>query len=81
MNNTKTRNYNLDLLRILATFMVILIHVSAQNWHITPSNTLTFNIYNFYYSLARSSVPIFIILSGVFFLKPKKRKENKRYFS
>ena len=81
MNNSKTRNYNLDLLRILAAFMVVLIHVSAQNWYITPSNTFTFNIYNFYDSLVRSAVPIFIMLSGVFFLNPQKEKKIKEIFS
>lgn len=79
MNNDK-RNYNLDLLRIVACFMVIVIHVAAQYWSITPYNSITFNIYNFYDSLVRAAVPIFVMISGVFFLPPKKKVDFKKLY-
>ncbi len=78
MNNTikkQRRDYNLDLIRILASFMVIVIHVSAYLWYSVPSNTFEFNVYNFYDSMARSAVPIFIMISGVFFLNSTKEKD------
>lgn len=65
----KKRNYSLDLLRILACFMVIVLHVAAANWYSTPFNTFHFNVYNFYDSLVRAAVPLFVMISGVFFLK------------
>lgn len=34
----------LDYLRVLATFAVILLHVSAQNWHETNVNTYQWQI-------------------------------------
>ena len=80
MKKENTRNYNLDLLRILAAFMVIFIHVSGNQWYNTPCNTLAFNIYNFYDSLVRSAVPLFVMLSGIFFLNPKKEKKIKNIF-
>ena len=78
MNNTikkQKRDYNLDLIRILASFMVIVIHASAYLWYSVPSNTFEFNVYNFYDSIARSAVPIFIMISGVFFLNSSKEKD------
>ena len=74
------RDYNLDLLRILASFMVILIHVSAYLWYSVPSNTFEFNVYNFFDSISRSAVPIFIMISGVFFLNNSKEKDIKTIF-
>lgn len=76
----KKRDYNLDLLRILASFMVILIHVSAYSWYTVPSNSFEFNVYNFFDSISRSAVPIFIMISGIFFLNSSKEKDIKTIF-
>lgn len=43
-----SRNYNLDLLRILACFMVILIHVSAINFYDINTNSIDFITHNFF---------------------------------
>lgn len=79
MNKVK-RDYNIDLLRILAAFMVVLLHVSAQYWGLERYNTLYFNIFNIYDSLVRSSVPIFFMISGIFFLSKKEIDIKKLYF-
>lgn len=78
--NNRKRIYNLDLLRILVSFMVVVIHVSSYRWASVASNTLDFYVYNVYDSLARSAVPLFIMISGVFFLDPTKQKGFKNIF-
>jgi Uncharacterized protein conserved in bacteria len=65
------RHIGLDLLRILAAFGVVLIHTSSplvigNMKHINE----TFWAANFYDSLGRFSVPIFVIISGFFILRP-----------
>lgn len=77
--NIKQRNYNLDLLRILACFMVIVIHVAANKWYITSTNSFQFLIYNIYDSLVRAAVPLFVMISGVFFLNQKEIETKKLY--
>lgn len=57
-----------DALRCLACFMVIVIHVSAQNWYVLSPTDSNWRIMNFYDSLARSAVPIFFMISGALFL-------------
>lgn len=62
------RQYNLDLLRILACFMVLVIHVSAQNWYTISPQSREWQIFNIYNVFARSAVPLFFMLSGKLFL-------------
>ncbi len=78
MNKVK-RIYNLDLLRILCCFMVIVIHVSATNWYSSNTNSFSFNVYNLYDSLVRASVPLFIMISGVLFLNKAKIEIKNLY--
>lgn len=58
----------LDYLRVFATFGVILIHVSAQNWYTTDVRTVNWQIFNVYDSLVRWPVPVFVMISGAVFL-------------
>ena len=58
----------LDYLRVFATFGVILIHVSAQNWYTTDIRTVNWQIFNVYDSLVRWPVPVFVMISGAVFL-------------
>ncbi len=71
MNNsvTKKRLMSYDLMRIIAMFAVIIIHVSAENWYVTniDKNFLTNNFIN---GLVHPwAVPIFIAISGALLLK------------
>lgn len=68
---TKTRIFSLDLLRAFACLLVILQHAS-EFYYITPSykvdtadNTLYIGIMS---SIARTSVPLFVMISGYFLL-------------
>ena len=72
MENQKNRLVYADILRILATFAVIILHVSASKWYDTPVKEFNWQIYNLYDSLVRWAVPVFVMLSGMFFLNPEK---------
>ncbi len=77
-----------DSLRICAAFMVVLLHVSAQYWNVTAVSSNEWKTFNFYDSLARPAVPIFVMLSGMFLLEPQRKlslqyifvKYCKRFF-
>jgi len=58
----------LDALRILATFCVVMIHVSAQNWYIIDVTSADWQVLNVYDSLVRWAVPAFLMISGVLFI-------------
>ncbi len=72
METQKNRIIYADILRIIATFAVIVIHVSASKWYHSPIREFNWQIYNLYDSLVRWSVPIFVMLSGMLFLNPEK---------
>ncbi len=77
----KTENGNerliyLDCLRILATFGVMLLHVSAQNWAVAEVNTLEWNVFNFFDSSVRWAVPVFVMISGALFLAGNRSIEQ-----
>lgn len=60
-----------DYLRVFATFAVVIIHVAAQNWYTTDVNGFDWKVFNFYNSIARWAVPVFVMISGALFL-PRK---------
>lgn len=74
------RNLDLDIMRIFACFMVIFLHVAARYSQSISIHSFNWKIYNFYDSCVRSSVPLFIMISGVFFLNPKKKTTNKELY-
>ena len=66
----RKREIYLDILRIVAIFLIIIIHVSAQNWYVKQTNIFSFewNIFNIYMSLSQSGTAIFVMISGALFL-------------
>jgi len=78
MNN---RIIYVDLLRITATFSVVLLHVAAGNWGNAALGTYEWNVFNFYDSLVRFGVPIFVMISGMFLLNPAKNISYKDIYS
>lgn len=68
VNNTSKRVVYLDYLRIFSTFAVIFLHVSAQNWYSASVFSTEWQILNFYDSLVRWAVPVFVMISGALFL-------------
>ncbi len=72
------RNIKIDILRIMACFMVVLIHVSAQNWYTeNPANT-SWLVFNFYDTSARSAALLFFMISGKLFLEREKAPDIGR---
>lgn len=67
--NTSGRIYDLDVLRTLACCAVVMIHASAQ-YASNDVGTLNFFIGNFWDSLSRFAVPVFVrsFFSGSFHL-------------
>jgi surface polysaccharide O-acyltransferase-like enzyme len=69
-NRMVDRNVYIDLLRIAATFGVIIIHTASSKWYDTPVDTFNWQIMNFYHTAIRWPVPIFVMISGMFLLQP-----------
>ncbi len=65
--NTSGRIYDLDVLRALACCAVVMIHASAQ-YASNDVGTLNFFIGNFWDSLSRFAVPVFVMISGALLL-------------
>jgi surface polysaccharide O-acyltransferase-like enzyme len=70
-----------DILRIIATFAVVLLHMVANKWAFTDYTTNEWDIYNIINSGVRWCVPIFIMLSGMIFLNPKRKITTKQMYS
>jgi len=68
----RERLYWIDALRILANFMVIFIHCTGVDLKPHPFKSTNWKILNFYNSFLKPCVPLFIMISGVFFLDPKR---------
>lgn len=68
----KQREYNMDLLRICAALMVVLIHLSAECWLEYTYDSTEWFVCHFFDSIGRSAVPLFVMLSGMFLLDPAK---------
>lgn len=58
-----------DWLRIFCSFSIIILHVSFQNWSISPIKSHEWKIFNFYDGIVRFGVPIFFMISGTIFLQ------------
>lgn len=61
-----------DILRILAVFAVMMLHVCVSGFFSNSVQSFTWQIVNFYESMVRWAVPIFVMVSGMFFLNPQK---------
>ena len=64
----KERIIYLDVLRIFCSFLVIVLHVASQNWSSVDVNSFAWDAFNFYESLTRFTVPVFVMISGSLFL-------------
>lgn len=64
----KERTVYIDYLRIAATFAVVMIHAAAQNWYTQDVSTSAWKVFNFYDSISRWAVPVFVMISGMLML-------------
>lgn len=65
----KVRIVYLDYLRVFATAAVILLHVAAQPFSSADIHSFEWMTFNFYDSIVRWSVPVFVMISGALFLE------------
>ena len=81
--NQSTLNHRIlsfDVLRIIAAFAVILLHVSGERFYdCFPSDE--WEIRNIYDSIVRWGVPIFVMISGALFLNQDKKISIKKIYS
>lgn len=61
-----------DLLRVFATLAVIVLHLAANPVSSLSVTTQAWQIANLYDGLVRWCVPVFVMLSGMFMLDPKR---------
>ncbi len=81
MQPSATLPVPVDLIRAVALFLVVLLHVSIQSV-VVPTN-LQINAwyaFDFYNSIARPCVPLFVMLSGYLMLQPSKVNEPMKVF-
>lgn len=68
-----------DALRIIAIIGVIFLHLSAHNWTTIPIGSGAWTTVNFYNSLCRWCVPVFVMISGALFLGREEIPLKKLY--
>ncbi|WP_051263355.1 acyltransferase [Tuberibacillus calidus] len=69
-----------DWLRVVSIAAVVLLHASAEPLYKYNSDPLSFHIGNFYDSLTRWAVPIFIMVSGALMLQSRKDEPPRLFF-
>lgn len=69
-----------DALRVAATFSVVLLHVAASNWSLAEPGSFEWNVFNFYDSISRFGVPVFVMISGMFLLNPDKAVDLREIY-
>ena len=70
------RYTNLDLLRILACFMVIVIHTASMQFGISV-HSFSWAVFNFSDGAMRSSVPLFLMISGMLMMSREECSVKK----
>jgi len=82
MQQINSRKVYLDLMRIIASFLVILIHCRIYDQGCEWSNQDTaLLISNFYGIISRWAVPCFVMISGMMFLNNNKELPVKKLYS
>lgn len=71
----------LDYLRIFALLAVVILHVSALDWAKQPVSSMNWQVFNFYNSLVRFCVPVFVMISGACFLDKEREITIKKIFN
>lgn len=68
LESSNHRTVYFDVLRIIAICAVVVLHMSAQNFVESGVDTPEWQALNFYDSIVRWSVPVFVMISGALFL-------------
>ncbi len=62
----------LDVCRVLAIFSVVLIHVTATQWHVDAIGSRDWIVLTAYFGGTRFFIPIFFMVTGALMLNPDK---------
>ncbi len=73
----KERIAYLDLVRIIAGILVIMVHISAQQLEDLTVNSMAFAITNAFNCLSFSGVALFVMISGALALRPERETDLK----
>ena len=65
----------IELLRVLACFCVILLHVSTKGWKYAGVDSSVWSIYEIFNSISRIGVCCFVMISGALFLGNSRGKD------
>lgn len=79
-NKTAERNWGLDLLRILAAFTVVMLHVNPQAHLEVDVTSAPWAVMNAVTGLCCWNVSAFFMLSGAFLLSPKKELSTRTLY-
>lgn len=75
---TAERVTYLDLLRVISIFCMMMLHVCASQFDSLEVSTFEWQVLNMYDSMVRFCVPVFVMISGVFFLDPSRDYSLKK---
>lgn len=76
------RMVHYDLVRIIAIFAVIVVHTSGTLYRVTaPVTSFNWQVSNIYSTSGKFSICIFMMVSGMLFLNPKKSITIKALYS
>lgn len=67
-HSTRRRVIYFDILRIVAIFFVVFVHLAAQHWSDVDVSSRAWFAFNLYCTTGKWSVPIFVMISGALFL-------------
>jgi len=81
MRRVASRDSKLDLIKTIAIFCVITIHVTSYGWSMFPTGSFSWVSNMFWASITRAAVPLFLMCSGVIFLNPDKELTLKKLYT
>ena len=61
-----------DILRVVACFAIVMLHVSNGYWYVVNVDSGDFTVMTIYNTFTRFGVPVFFMLSGMFLLDPAR---------
>lgn len=74
----KQRVMYLDLLRVVSIFLMMVLHIASGYLNSTPVGSVNWHTANVYESFVRCCVPLFLMISGRFFLDPEREYTFER---
>lgn len=77
MSKEIKRAWWIDIIRIIASLMVVIGHSASEGWYSFRPDTNIWGALNFYDTFGRPSIPLFIMISGYLFLNKKSISYKK----